>query len=314
MPLRKSPVRTPALLAANRANAQKSTGPRTPRGKARVSFNSFKHGRYAAQPEDLAERLLRAGYGREAALYRQVRWQIGQIFRPHGDAGWNRLYRLSAWVWRFRSRLGRRGPKPECALISCGEAPRVMSRTRIRVEGPYRRIGIITAETGVPITPLIGGDPLGLKSGDAWAYPDRLAGCSTVNSGTINSYINANCYALPTAMPEIAASCTPFASASVPGTCKNLMGNSGRNSVVGPGLATFDFSMFKNNYIRRISENFNVQFRAEFFNLLNRPNFGTPVDNSTMFDSKGNPVGGAGALDNLSTSARQIQFALKLIW
>jgi hypothetical protein len=143
MPLRKSPVRTPALLAANRAKAQKSTGPRTPRGKARVSFNSFKHGRYAARPEDLAERLLRAGCVREAALYRQVRWHISQTFRPQGPADWNRLYRLSAWVWCFRSRLARRGAKPECALISCGEAPRVISRTRIRVEDPYRRIGIV---------------------------------------------------------------------------------------------------------------------------------------------------------------------------
>jgi hypothetical protein len=118
MPLRKSPVRTPAFLAANRANAQKSTGPRTPQGKARVSFNSFKHGRYAARPEELAERLLRAGCVREAALYRQVRWQISQTFRPHGRADWNRLYRLSAWVWCLRSRLGRRRAKPECDLFS----------------------------------------------------------------------------------------------------------------------------------------------------------------------------------------------------
>ena len=124
MPLRKSPVRTPALLAANRANAQKSTGPRTPQGKARVSFNAFKHGRYAARPEELAERLLRAGCHREVALYRQVRWQIGQVFRPQGKAGWDRLYRLSAWVWCFRTRLGQArsklGAKPECAVFSGG--------------------------------------------------------------------------------------------------------------------------------------------------------------------------------------------------
>src|SRR5579872_4367676 len=111
MPFRRSPLLTPRSLAARRANALKSTGPRTDRGKARVSFNSFKHGRYAVRPEDLAERLLRAGYCREAALYRQVRWQIGQVFRPQGDVGWNRLYRLSAWVWSFRTRLGRSKPK-----------------------------------------------------------------------------------------------------------------------------------------------------------------------------------------------------------
>ena len=181
------------------------------------------------------------------------------------------------------------------------------------VLGGWELGGILTLETGVPVTPLIGGDPLGLNDGDAFAYPNRLAGCTTVTGG-INNYINANCYALPTATPAIAASCTPFASASVGGTCQNLLGNSGRNTVVGPGLATLDFSLFKNNYIRKISENFNLQFRAEFFNLLNRPNFGTPVDNSTMFDQTGAAVPGAGALDTLSTSARQIQFALKLIW
>ena len=147
MPLRQSPVRTPALLAANRANASKSTGPRTPRGKARASFNSFKHGRYVARPEELAERLLRAGYGREAALYRQVRWQIGQVFRPGSDAGWERLYRLSAWVWCFRTRLGQArskfGAKPECHVFSAQWEPRVTSRTRIRVEDPYRRVGVV---------------------------------------------------------------------------------------------------------------------------------------------------------------------------
>ena len=143
MPLRKSPVRTPALLAANRANAQKSTGPRTPQGKAWVSFNAFKHGRYAARPEELAERLLRAGCHREAALYRQVRWQIRQVFRPQAQASWRRLDQLSAWIWCFRTRLRRLGSKPESSLFSDGEAPRVTSRTRIRVEDPYRRIGVV---------------------------------------------------------------------------------------------------------------------------------------------------------------------------
>jgi hypothetical protein len=44
MSLRKSPTRTPALLAANRANAQKSTGPRTPEGKNRVALSALREG------------------------------------------------------------------------------------------------------------------------------------------------------------------------------------------------------------------------------------------------------------------------------
>jgi len=56
--LRKSPVRTPALLAANRRNAQKCTGPKTARGKARSSLNALQHGQYA---QDLPAKLRRAG-------------------------------------------------------------------------------------------------------------------------------------------------------------------------------------------------------------------------------------------------------------
>ncbi|HXJ96917.1 MAG TPA: hypothetical protein VMT20_29105 [Terriglobia bacterium] len=44
MPLRKSPKRTPAFLAAHRANVRKSTGPRTAEGKYRLRLNALKHG------------------------------------------------------------------------------------------------------------------------------------------------------------------------------------------------------------------------------------------------------------------------------
>jgi hypothetical protein len=72
--------------------------------------------------------------------------------------------------------------------------------------------------------------------------------------------------------------------------------------------------LFKNNYIRKISETFNVQFRAELFNVFNHPNFAPPLDNSTAFDSSGNPVAGFGAIDALNTAPREIQFAIKMIW
>ncbi len=58
MALRKSPVRTAAMLAANRANAKKCTGPSTAEGKARVALNALKHGRRA---DRLPEKLPRAG-------------------------------------------------------------------------------------------------------------------------------------------------------------------------------------------------------------------------------------------------------------
>jgi hypothetical protein len=59
-----------------------------------------------------------------------------------------------------------------------------------------------------------------------------------------------------------------------------------------------------------------VQFRAEFFNILNHPNFALPVmpDSTDIFDSTGNPNGIAGLITSTTTTEREIQFALKFVW
>jgi hypothetical protein len=180
---------------------------------------------------------------------------------------------------------------------------------------------IYKVSDGVPFTATFGtdGDPQGLNSSDPWDFPNRLIGpgCGTlINPGNPNNYIKTQCFAVPTA-PSVAfytANCDP--SFGTPLQCFNLRGNSGRNVLVGPGTANLDFSLFKNNPIRRISENFNVQFRAEFFNILNRANFAVPItpDNTDIFDSTGSPTGVAGLLTSTTTTAREIQFALKLVW
>ena len=112
----------------------------------------------------------------------------------------------------------------------------------------------------------------------------------------------------PAATPPVAGN------PGIPGTCANLRGNLGRNVVIGPGLSKLDFSVFKNNYVRRISETFNAQFRAEIFNIFNRANFSSPTDNLTAFDQNGQSIPSAGLLTSTQTTSRQIQFALKLIW
>jgi len=177
--------------------------------------------------------------------------------------------------------------------------------------------GIMQIKTGIPFTPLIGGDPLGLGSSAPFGYPDRLTGpgCSApVNPGNPAGYIKVNCFALPVATPAIAANCAPFpGDQGVPfqGTCTNLLGTSGRNSVYGPGLVDFDFSMVKDT---KIFERLNVQFRAEIFNIFNRTNFNPPLANNTLFDQGGVANPAAGVLDSTSTSSREVQFALKLIF
>jgi len=157
--------------------------------------------------------------------------------------------------------------------------------------------GIYQVSSGLPFTPMIGGDPLGLKSPYPFDFPDRIfgPGCeSAVNPGNPVHYIKTQCFSFPT-----------------PAT---RMGNAGRNTLIGPGLSNFDLSLFKNNHIKRISENFNIQFRAEFFNVLNHPNFSPPLANNNLYTANGAAVTTAGLLTSTATPSRQLQFGLKLIF
>jgi len=197
---------------------------------------------------------------------------------------------------------------------------------------------IFTVSDGVPFTATwgTGGDPANTLSSDDYAYPNRLGGpgCkSLVNPGNPTNYIKTECFAVPTAPNQAFwnANCDaapPSLAAKIvdtpgldPLACFNLRGNAGRNILTGPGVTNLDFSVFKNNQIRRISENFNVQFRLEMFNILNRPNFGPPGPgdgNTDVFDASGTSLGGpggtAGALVRTTIPERQIQFALKVVF
>jgi hypothetical protein len=189
------------------------------------------------------------------------------------------------------------------------------------VLGGWEVGGIFTAHDGMPVTPLIAGDPLGQNSTDPWAFPSRLSGsgCSSlVNPGNVHNYIKAQCFTLPT-VSDVGFYNSNCNQAFTFPTCMNLRGNAGRNIIVGPGLVNLDFSLFKNIPVTSISEKFNIQFRAELFNVLNRANFQAPVDTNFLFDQSGNslyvPGGdGAGSLHSTVTDSREVQFALKFVW
>jgi len=135
--------------------------------------------------------------------------------------------------------------------------------------------------------------------------PNIVPNCNPL-LGTIASWINPSCYTP-----------APYGEA----------GNSPRGNVFGPDSATLDGSVVKNT---KISERFNLQFRAEFFNLLNRVNFRNPAQpvinlwsqptNGTIPASCGsnpaafacNPPNQLTPLTLTNTTARQIQFGLKL--
>ncbi len=192
------------------------------------------------------------------------------------------------------------------------------------------QLGVIfAASDGVPFTPTwgTGDDPAGTQSADDWAFPNRLGGpgCkSLINPGNPNTYVKTGCFAVPTAPdhPFYDAHCDPHIDpdTGVPvfpfPLCPNLRGNAGRNILIGPGITSLDFSVFKNNRIKRISETFNLQFRAEIFNILNHANFAPPTtpDNTDIFDSSGGGTGVAGLLSRTTTTAREIQFAIKVVF
>jgi hypothetical protein len=86
------------------------------------------------------------------------------------------------------------------------------------------------------------------------------------------------------------------------------IGDVGRNTLIGPGIATLDLGLTKNVAFgtRRL------QLRAEVFNLFNRTNLGTPA--TLVFNASGVPTAGAGFISSTSTTARQVQLGVRLEW
>jgi hypothetical protein len=188
--------------------------------------------------------------------------------------------------------------------------------------GGWQVGGIVTAQTGSPFTPVVGGDPLGRNAGDTEVdYVNRVSGCNPIN-GSVSSYLNLNCFSLPTAPASMASQCNTFPNATAPAPtgqvyCANLIGNLGRNQITGPGFVDVDFSLFKNI---RLSERFTTQFRVEVFNILNHPNFLAPVNNEVLFNG-GSLSGGLDGsttglspskIDTTSGDSREIQFGVKI--
>jgi hypothetical protein len=198
--------------------------------------------------------------------------------------------------------------------------------------GGWELGGIFSYNSGVPTTPINNGDPLALGNGGADQFGPlvKVPGCDPINHGFANSlagaplWINANCYTNPTAPASFQGQCADFPNAPTPPPagriyCANLApGNVLRNSIYGPHLFNMDFSVLKNFPVKRISEQFNVQFRAEMFNITNHDNFVPPQPNSGdtnagIYNPDGS-LAGTGTISGLATDPREIQFALKVIW
>ncbi len=164
--------------------------------------------------------------------------------------------------------------------------------------------GLLSLSDGVPIWPLMGlsSDPLGQNNTEPMDIPDLASGCTpknVVQPGNLQ-YLKPSCFIYPQAPNAAfaAANCdqTPAfgkngATGSLasfglgPLTCTNLLGNLPRNSIIGPGLFNVDMSFIKDNHIARFGETFDIQFRAEFFNIFNRTNLRASHGQSHSFRS-----------------------------
>ncbi|HXJ93125.1 MAG TPA: hypothetical protein VMT20_09610 [Terriglobia bacterium] len=105
MCLRRSPQLTPASLAARRANALRSTGPRTAAGKARSCLNALRHGRRA---RDLRAKLARTGDSEAVFLLDWFHHHMLWFWRPRKERTWRYTVRLAARAWCFMTGLGLR--------------------------------------------------------------------------------------------------------------------------------------------------------------------------------------------------------------
>jgi len=140
----------------------------------------------------------------------------------------------------------------------------------------------------VPFTVTTGFDTALLGNNFATPRPNRVAGCDiTANQSRIHWY-NRDCFQLQ-----------PI----------GTLGNSGRNIGTSPSYSTLDMNLAKDT---RITEATTLQFRAEFFNILNHTNFSYPTLGA--FSSSGTPNPNAGTITSIVGTSRQIQFALKLLF
>ena len=155
---------------------------------------------------------------------------------------------------------------------------------------------ILTLQSGFPFTPQLSYNPS--NDGDT--------------RNPVRPFINPN-FTGPIILGNPTQWYNPAAFLAPPAT-GGFFGNLGRNALIGPGLATWDFSAMKNTLI---SERWTMQFRAEIFNLLNRANFNTPNLITFTPPTAANPTGvsgTAGAITSTSTTARQVQFGIKVLW
>lgn len=147
---------------------------------------------------------------------------------------------------------------------------------------------LVRMRSGQPFSVFVGYD----QSLQVWSpvYPDLVAGANANPIlGGAEKYFDPMAFSLP-----------------APG----VIGNAPRNSLIGPGLVTWDLMTSRNVPIGRGRRS--LQLRVEVFNLLNRANFGIP--SQSLFAANGSRLADVGRITTLASAPRQAQLGVKFQW
>jgi hypothetical protein len=179
----------------------------------------------------------------------------------------------------------------------------------------WQSSAIVTAMSGLPIDIVDtgAGSFYGLDKGASpLARPSLVAGMTCRNaaqSAPAGYFFNSTVFARPMVQPgQTIPSSSGTATASAAGTD---IGNVGRNCLRGPRQLNLDFALAK---LFPLFESQSFEFRTEFFNLFNHPNFANPISNlNALFASTGQVLsaGNFGRVISTSNNPRIIQLSLK---
>ncbi len=164
-----------------------------------------------------------------------------------------------------------------------GKGKRLLDRGGIAnvVLGGWQISPIVTIQTGFPLTVVSGRDQSNIGAG--FDRPNIKAGQTHVlEDGTLARWFNIDAFELQ-----------PF----------GTFGNTGRNTVIGPGFITVDAALMKEFHF---TEQTRLQFRLEAFNAPNHPNWGNPNTNRSSADF--------GRINGMRGNMRELQFGLKLLF
>ncbi len=172
-----------------------------------------------------------------------------------------------------------------------------------RVFGGWRMGGILRFRTGTPFTPGVRLRTAGFLF--APTKPNLLPGKS---KNPVNG-VTAGCGDAVPAGQELGSPDRYFDPCVYGVPDSGTLGNAGRNTIINPSVFNIDASLQKE---LSLGGDRSLQFRAEFFNLLNHTNFSGPRGSSSdVFTGSGRINRSVGRISRTATTARQIQFALR---